>query len=106
MDVKVLGATCDGSSVIGVLRLWFSMFSWQSLHKGTLFKGKNDTKFVMKKLNLVTSTKHCSTDSGLKGSIPTDTRTIMPANGDHHVMSAAGNPGGDSFCLRHLLHFH
>lgn len=50
MDVKVLGATCDGSFVIGVLRFWFSMFSWQYLHKGALFKGKNDSKFVMKKL--------------------------------------------------------
>ncbi len=73
--------------------------SWQFLHNGALFKTGCDFKVLVKQLQLVTATNHCSTDSTLTTEINTDAGTIKPIEGKHHVISASGIPAGDSFCF-------
>ncbi len=50
-------------------------------------------------MQLVMATNYCITNSSLDTEIMTDAGTIKPIEGNHHVISAPGNPGGDSFCF-------
>ena len=63
-----------------------------------------DIKIKVKKMQLVTATNHCMTNSTLNAEIGTDTGTIDPRESNHHVISAPGNSSGDSFCLCRLIH--
>ena len=77
---------------------------WQSLHHGALFKKTCDYNVPVKRLQLVTATNKCSTNSTLTAEIPSDAGTIKPIKGNHHVISAYANPGADHFVSCHLSH--
>lgn len=76
--------------------------TWQELHNGAFFKtvtDRDNPKFVVKELKLVTAMHQGPTDSSMTKEILTDAGMVTPSCGDYHVMSAYGNPAGDSFCF-------
>jgi len=76
--------------------------TWQKLHNGAFFQqvtSRDNPEFVVKKLKLVTALHHGMTNSTMKGEIVTHEGKITPSGGNHHILSAYGNPAGDSFCF-------
>lgn len=73
---------------------------WEKhVHAGALFKDGAKHMVTIKQLELVTAKHKCETSSAkLQSVITINGKNVNPRDGNHHILSAPGNSGADSFC--------